>query len=95
MRLGFAIAVQVDPDILLVDEVLAVGDEAFQAKCYEKISEFQRLGKTIVFVSHDLPAVRRVASRVVWLDKGVIRMDGPTGQVVDAYMAGVAADEQH
>lgn len=90
MRLGFAIAVQVDPDVLLVDEVLAVGDEAFQTKCYNKIEEFQRLGKTIIFVSHDLPAVRRVASRTIWLDQGMVRAEGPTGSVVDAYVTGIA-----
>lgn len=89
MRLGFAVAVQVDPDILLVDEVLAVGDEAFQAKCYHKIEDFQRSGKTIVFVSHDLEAVRRVASRAVWLDSGIIRAEGPTDEVVAAYTANV------
>lgn len=87
MRLGFSIAVHLDPDILLVDEVLAVGDEAFQQKCYRKIEEFQQAGKTIVFVSHDMHVVRRVATRVVWLHSGRIRMDGPVEQVVDAYIA--------
>lgn len=86
MRLGFAIAVQVDPDILLVDEVLAVGDEAFQEKCFEKIESFQQAGKTIVFVSHDLEAVRRVASRAVWLDQGTIRANGATDEVVESYI---------
>jgi ABC-type polysaccharide/polyol phosphate transport system ATPase subunit len=86
MRLGFSIAVHLDPDILLVDEVLAVGDEAFQHKCYRKIEEFQQAGKTIIFVSHDMHVVRQVASRVVWLHSGNIRMDGPIDQVVPAYM---------
>jgi len=86
MRLGFSIAVHLDPDILLVDEVLAVGDEAFQQKCYRKIEEFQQAGKTIVFVSHDMHVVRRVATRVVWLHSGRIRMDGPVEQVVEAYI---------
>lgn len=89
MRLGFAIAVQVDPDVLLVDEVLAVGDEAFQLKCYDKIEEFQRAGKTIVFVSHDLDVVRRVASRGVWLNEGEILADGATDAVVGEYCASV------
>ncbi len=89
MRLGFAIATQVDPDILLVDEVLAVGDEAFQDKCYKKIEAFQRQGKTILFVSHDLDVVRRVASRTVWIDSGTVRADGPTLEVVDSYCAAV------
>jgi lipopolysaccharide transport system ATP-binding protein len=86
MRLGFSIAVHLDPDILLVDEVLAVGDEAFQQKCYRKIEEFQRAGKTIVFVSHDMHVVRQVATRVVWLHRGNIRMDGPVDEVVDPYI---------
>lgn len=87
MRLGFSIAIHTDPDILLVDEVLAVGDEAFQAKCFRRIEEIQRSGRTIVFVSHDMPVVRRAASRTVWLDAGTIRMDGPTEDVVEAYIS--------
>jgi len=86
MRLGFAVAVQVDPDILLVDEVLAVGDLAFQEKCYDKIEEFQRLGKTIIFVTHDMDAVRRVASRSIWLTEGHIRQDGEADSVAKAYL---------
>jgi ABC-type polysaccharide/polyol phosphate transport system ATPase subunit len=85
MRLGFSIAVHSDPDILLVDEVLAVGDEAFQRKCYERIADFQAAGKTIVFVSHDLDAVERVAGRTIWLKGGALRMDGPASDVVSAY----------
>jgi ABC-type polysaccharide/polyol phosphate transport system ATPase subunit len=90
MRLGFSIAVHTDPEILIVDEVLAVGDEAFQQKCYRKIAELQKAGKTIVFVSHDMAVVRQVAQRVVWLHHGEIRMDGTVEQVVPAYQA--AAD---
>lgn len=86
MRLGFSIAVHVDPDILLIDEVLAVGDQAFQQKCLERIQSFRRQGKTIVFVSHDLEAVRTLCDRVVWLDDGVIRMEGPTMEVVAEYL---------
>lgn len=85
MRLGFSIAVHTDPEVLIVDEVLAVGDEAFQQKCFRKIEEFQRAGKTIIFVSHDMHVVRRVATRVVWLHKGQIRMDGGVEEVVTAY----------
>lgn len=88
MRLGFSIAIHTDPDILLVDEVLAVGDEAFQAKCFRRIEEAQAAGKTIVFVSHDMAVVRRAASRVIWLADGTIRRDGPTAEVVDAYISG-------
>ncbi len=91
MRLGFSIAIQVDPDILLVDEVLAVGDEKFQQKCYNKVREFQRMGKTIVFVSHDLKAVSTVASRVIWLDKGVIRADGDADEVLREYIESSSA----
>lgn len=85
MRLGFSVAIQVNPDILLVDEVLAVGDENFQQKCYDKVREFQSVGKTIVFVSHDLAAVEQVASRVIWLGHGEILQDGPTHEVLAAY----------
>jgi len=86
MRLGFSIAIHMDPSILIVDEVLAVGDEAFQQKCYRKIEEFQAEGKTIVFVSHDMHVVRQVATRVLWLHRGTIRMDGPVDEVIEAYM---------
>lgn len=87
MRLGFSIAVQTRPDILLVDEVLAVGDEAFQQKCYQKIHSFQEEERTILFVSHDLEAIRRVAPRCLWLHQGVLRADGPTPEVLNAYIA--------
>ena len=87
LRLGFAIATQIDPDILLVDEVIAVGDEAFQQKCYAKVREMQQAGKTIIFVSHDLQAVRNVANRVIWLDSGIIRMDDGVDAVLDEYLA--------
>jgi lipopolysaccharide transport system ATP-binding protein len=87
MRLGFSLAVHTDPSILIVDEVLAVGDEAFQQKCYRKIEEFQKAGKTIVFVSHDMRVVHQVARRVVWLHYGRIHMDDTTDKVLPAYMA--------
>ena len=85
LRLGFSIAVHIDPDILLVDEVLAVGDEAFQNKCYQLIARLQVQGKTILFVSHDLAVVERVASRIIWLHEGVVRMDGEVSTVLRAY----------
>ena len=91
VRLGFSIAVHSEPDLLVADEVLAVGDEAFQHKCYRKIEELQREGKTIIFVSHDMHVVRQVATRVVWLHGGAIRMDGTVDQVVPAYLK--AAEE--
>ncbi len=85
LRLGFSIAVHTDPDLLLVDEVLAVGDEAFQHKCYRLIAELQAQGKTIVFVSHDLAAVERVAERILWLDTSHICMDGDVETVMREY----------
>ncbi len=86
MRLGFALATSVNPDILLIDEVLAVGDAAFQAKCYDRIFGFREAGKTIVFVSHDPEAVRRLCTRAIWLDAGRVRLDGPVDDVLGAYL---------
>lgn len=91
MRLGFSIAIHSDPDVLLIDEVLAVGDEAFQQKCYARIADFQRDGKTILFVSHDLGAVERVASRALWLKAGEVVMDAAPKDVVTAYQAAAKA----
>src|SRR4029453_3196324 len=88
-RLAFAVATAVDPDILITDEVLAVGDEAFQRKCMERIYRFRRLGKTIIFVSHALQTVRLLCDQAVWLDRGVARAVGPAGEVIDAYLADI------
>jgi len=85
VRLGFAIAAHLDPDILLLDEVLAVGDAAFQAKCLERISELRKSGRTIVFISHDLAAVYRLCDRALLLSHGCILADGPPRQVIDQY----------
>jgi len=85
MRLGFSVAMHVQPDVLLLDEVLAVGDEAFQQKCYGKIGDFKRGGGTIVFVSHDPVAVERVCDEAVLLDHGRSIERGPAGDVVRAY----------
>jgi len=93
MRLGFSVAVHTDPDILLIDEILAVGDEAFQKKCYEKIAEFQRLGKTIVLVTHDLDAVERWCHEALWLDGGTIRGQGMPRKVTDLYRQEMAERE--
>ncbi|MGI8588963.1 MAG: ABC transporter ATP-binding protein [Chloroflexia bacterium] len=93
MRLGFAVAINVDPDILITDEVLAVGDEAFQRKCLEQIAAFRRAGKTIIFVSHALEAVRGLCSRAIWLDHGEVRADGPASVVIDKYLD--FANERH
>ena len=84
-RLGFSIAVHVSPDVLLVDEVLAVGDAEFQQKCFAKIEEFKARGVTIFFVSHDINAMRRVADRVLWIDNHILRADGPAAQVLQEY----------
>ncbi len=93
VRLGFAIAVNVDPDVLLVDEVLAVGDEAFAHKCEDQINRFKREGKTICLVTHDLGAVEKYADEVLWLDGGVIAARGQARRVVDAYRQKVASRE--
>jgi len=87
IRLGFSIAIHVNPDILLVDEVLAVGDAAFKQKCYEKIREFQKQGKTILYVSHNLESVKNLCNWTIWLDKGVIREKGKPDRVIDAYLS--------
>jgi len=94
MRLGFAVAINVDPDILLTDEILAVGDQSFQAKCMERIGQVKRSGVTILFVSHNLDAVRSLCSKSVWLDGGRVAASGPTDQVISAYLASVAVKEE-
>jgi len=86
VKLAFSTAIQTDPDILLVDEVLSVGDEAFQKKCGEKIEEIRRAGKTIVFVSHALGTVRDLCERCILLDEGRIIALGEADEVVDEYM---------
>lgn len=85
MRLGFAIATEIDPDILLIDEILAVGDESFKHKCAARIDEFRRRGKTIVFVSHSLSEVRQLCRRALLIDSGVLLADGPVEQVIARY----------
>jgi ABC-type polysaccharide/polyol phosphate transport system ATPase subunit len=85
MRLAFAVAICVDPDILLIDEVLAVGDTAFQKKCFDRILDFSRRGKTILCVSHAAGMVRQLCARAIWLDHGDLMMDGPLPEVTDAY----------
>jgi ABC-type polysaccharide/polyol phosphate transport system ATPase subunit len=93
MRLGFAVAIHVEPDVLLIDEVLAVGDEAFTRKCLDKISEFHRRGKTIVFVTHTLGLVAKMCDDVLWLRHGRIADRGDPQRVVDAYLSYVAGGE--
>jgi lipopolysaccharide transport system ATP-binding protein len=93
MRLGFAIAVTVDPDILLIDEVLAVGDEAFQHKCVGKIQEFKAHGKTLLLVTHDLGSVERLCDEAVWLHGSRLMAHGGTREVIDRYLDHVASEE--
>jgi ABC-type polysaccharide/polyol phosphate transport system ATPase subunit len=94
MRLGFAVAIHVDPDVLLIDEVLAVGDESFTRKCLDKISEFHRRGKTILFVTHSLGLVEKMCDDVLWLNHGRTRGRGDPKRVVDEYLTYVAGGEE-
>jgi lipopolysaccharide transport system ATP-binding protein len=93
VRLGFAIAAASDPDVFLVDEVLAVGDEAFAHRALERFSDFEKAGKTLVFVSHDLTLISARCRRVLWLERGRIAADGPAGETVALYRERVAAEE--
>ena len=93
MRLGFAVAVHVDPEVLLVDEVLAVGDESFSLKCLDKFAEFKRRGKTILLVTHSLSLVERFCDAAVWLDAGRKRMVGDPRRVVQTYLSDVEQAE--
>jgi ABC-type polysaccharide/polyol phosphate transport system ATPase subunit len=88
-RLGFAVAVHGDPDVLLVDEVLSVGDEVFRARCLERIAALRARGTTILFVSHDLPLVEQVSTRALWLSGGRAAAQGDPRTVVSAYKLGV------
>ena len=90
MRLGFAVAVNVDPDVLVVDEVLAVGDEAFTHKCLDKFAEFRQRGKTILIVTHQLELVERFCDEALWLDHGVSKAQGDPKRVIDEYLLDVA-----
>ena len=93
-RLGFSIAVNVDPDVLLIDEVLSVGDESFRARCYERMLEFREAGKTLVLVSHDLGAIQSFCDRAIWLDAGKIRASGKPESVVREYVDLVTAEDE-
>ena len=92
MRLGFAVAAHTDPDVLLIDEILAVGDASFQAKCLNKLTELKAQDKTIVLVSHNLTNITEQCKTVLWIDGGTVRMMGDPDTVVDAYLEHVAAD---
>jgi ABC-type polysaccharide/polyol phosphate transport system ATPase subunit len=94
MRLGFAVAIHVDPDVLLVDEVLAVGDEGFTHKCLDKFAEFKRRGKTILLVTHALGLVERFCDEALWLDAGRVKAMGDPKRVVGAYITDVESGEE-
>ena len=95
MRLGFAVAIHVDPDVLVVDEVLAVGDEAFTHKCLDKFADLKRRGKTILIVTHQLDLVERFCDEALWLDRGVVKTHGDPKRVIDAYLLDVANAENN
>lgn len=94
MRLGFSVAINVDPDILIIDEALSVGDEYFRGKCLNKINEFKNRGKTILFVSHEMEVVRNICDFVILLDKGEIIAQGSAHEVADIYLKRVHAVEE-
>ena len=86
MRLAFSVAINVDADILLIDEILAVGDQHFQEKCFKKLHELKESDKTIVIVSHDLKQVRNLCNRAIWIKEGKVELDGEPNKVIDEYL---------
>lgn len=86
MRLAFSVAINVDAEILLIDEILSVGDQHFQEKCFKKMRELKKEGKTMVFVTHSMESVRNLCDRAIWLYEGQVKMDGDTSKVVDEYL---------
>ncbi len=93
LRLGFAVAAHLDPDVLIVDEVLAVGDAGFQKKCISAMEDLRSGGRTVLFVSHNMAAVENLCSRGLWIDKGGLRMDGNAKDVIRSYLGSFAAEE--
>src|SRR5690606_10470754 len=94
VRLGFSVAITVEPDILLVDEVLAVGDESFQQRCMEKFADLRASGRTVVIVSHSLDTVRSMCDGAAWLDHGTLLKEGDAHEVVSAYLESVRDDRR-
>jgi ABC-type polysaccharide/polyol phosphate transport system ATPase subunit len=94
MRLAFSIAINVDAEILLIDEILAVGDEHFQNKCYAKLKELKKSDKTIVIVSHSLEVLKDLCTRAMWIYKGKVQLDGDPAYVIDEYLNQIAADNK-
>lgn len=86
MRLAFSIAINVEAEILLIDEILAVGDQHFQDKCFEKLEELKKSDKTIVIVSHSLDSIKKLCNRAIWINKGHVEMDGKTDKVIEEYL---------
>lgn len=86
MRLAFSVAINVDAEILLIDEILSVGDQHFQEKCFDKMRQLRKDGKTMVFVTHSMDAVKSLCDRAIWIYNGKVRMDGNTDEVVDEYL---------
>lgn len=93
LRLGFAVAAHLDPDVLIVDEVLAVGDAGFQKKCISAMEDLRGGGRTVLFVSHNMSAVEHLCSRTLWLNGGKLRQDGPTHAVIESYMGTFASSK--
>lgn len=89
VRLGFSIAINVNPDILVVDEVLSVGDEEFQRRSFQKFRELKKQGKTIILVTHAMAVVRDLCESVTWLSHGALQQSGPTERVVDSYLKSI------
>ncbi|WP_243694866.1 ABC transporter ATP-binding protein [Labedella populi] len=94
VRLGFSVAINVDPDVLVVDEILAVGDAAFQAKCKEKFAEFRRAGKTVILVTHSMGNIRDMCDHAAWLDNGTLRQVGDAQSVMSAYTADIGKGDR-
>lgn len=86
MRLAFSVAINVDAEILLIDEILSVGDQHFQQKCFDKMNELKREGKTMVFVTHSMESVKKLCDRAVWLYQGEVKMDGSSKDVIEEYL---------
>jgi ABC-2 type transport system ATP-binding protein len=93
VRLGFAIAINVDPDILVVDEVLSVGDQEFQEKCFTKFAEFKKAGKTVILVSHSMGTVAEMCDKVAWLSHGSLKKVGPAKPIIKSYLASLPKTE--
>src|SRR5260370_30464159 len=94
LRLGFAVAAHLDPDILIIDEVLAVGDAGFQKKCLNAMEDLRSGGRTVLFVSHNMAAVENLCTRAIWIDDGQIRQAGPAPEVIDDYMSTFSHSQQ-